>query len=226
MFVNVGKARHMFQMQAKMNSRINRPWISVKTDFLEMAADCCKKLNSGICKTNNSFLGFKNDSTSWNNLMELWHCLVSHILSSSKGDVNSAVGILIESLTNDGQSIPCDGDLHGIYTLGTKDKSHLLERLLKKGEFEMCVFESILDDTGKSWDDIYAWHVGRYILQIFRNEKKELDGIYHDKWAGRTDNEYLSEILNGVDLGDTELAKLTIYSKLGEKYSDVRECIT
>ena len=74
----------------------------------------------------------------------------------------------------------------------------------------------LMVDCEMEWTELYCQYVGKNVLNFFRQDHGYKEGSYQKIWRGREDNEYLVEIMAGLDpvepgFKDSVYAELTKY---------------
>ena len=83
--------------------------------------------------------------------------------------------------------------------------------------FSVSRFAQLLFASGMSFDELYRHYVGKNVLNFFRQDHGYKTGEYIKVWAGREDNEHLSEVLVSVAT-DAEDFPERIYAALAARY--------
>jgi hypothetical protein len=68
-----------------------------------------------------------------------------------------------------------------------------------------------------SFEQLYRMYVGKNVLNFFRQDHGYKDGSYIKIWAGREDNEHLSDLLVRLDPNQADFAD-AVYRALAEAY--------
>ena len=77
----------------------------------------------------------------------------------------------------------------------------LARTALNEGDLAFSAVPFLLEDLGRSLDDLYASYVGKNVLNVFRQDHGYREGAYRKTWSdGREDNEHLAEIVAALDL--------------------------
>ena len=71
--------------------------------------------------------------------------------------------------------------------------------------------------SGLNFDRLYRLYVGKNVLNFFRQDHGYKDGSYQKIWAGREDNEHLSEVLEALDADGDSFAN-QVYAGLEARY--------
>lgn len=83
--------------------------------------------------------------------------------------------------------------------------------------FSTVHFRGLMVASGLSFDRLYRLYVGKNVLNFFRQDHGYKDGSYQKIWAGREDNEHLSEVLESLDADSDSFAN-QVYAGLEARY--------
>lgn len=90
-------------------------------------------------------------------------------------------------------------------------------RCLATKGFDTPGFVTLLADIELHFDELYTRYIGKNVLNTFRQNNGYQKGSYQKIWAGREDNEHLSEIVVELDAGH-ENFKEHVYEALTRRY--------
>lgn len=82
---------------------------------------------------------------------------------------------------------------------------------------DIGIFATLLQHAGMDFDGLYKGYIGKNVLNFFRQDYGYQEGTYRKMWNGREDNEYLAEILSGLD-ADSPSFKDDVYRQLAASY--------
>lgn len=88
---------------------------------------------------------------------------------------------------------------------------------LQNKSFSVALFLHLLDAVGMDFDKLYLSYVGKNVLNFFRQDNGYKDGSYRKVWAGREDNEHLTELLAQLDSNSIGLRD-DLYEALNNRY--------
>ena len=80
----------------------------------------------------------------------------------------------------------------------------------------MCCSSAI----GRGFDDLYRTYVGKNVLNVFRQDHGYKSGEYVKIWAGREDNEVLTDLMAEIDSDSPEFRD-AVYQSLHAAYAKV-----
>ncbi|MEJ2019577.1 MAG: dUTP diphosphatase [Maritimibacter sp.] len=78
-------------------------------------------------------------------------------------------------------------------------------------------FAQVMKVADLSFDELFKTYVGKNVLNFFRQDHGYKEGSYIKLWNGREDNEYLAEILSGLD-ADSPGFSDEVYRQLDQAY--------
>jgi C_GCAxxG_C_C family probable redox protein len=78
-------------------------------------------------------------------------------------------------------------------------------------------FAQVMKVADLSFDELFKTYVGKNVLNFFRQDHGYKEGSYIKLWNGREDNEYLAEILSGLD-ADSPGFSDDVYRQLDQAY--------
>ncbi len=80
------------------------------------------------------------------------------------------------------------------------------------------IIAGLMQHLGMDFDELYERYVGKNVLNIFRQDHGYKSGEYRKEWNGREDNEWLEDILGGLDVNSGSYRE-DVYSSLESRYS-------
>jgi len=93
----------------------------------------------------------------------------------------------------------------------------LAESCITTQSFSTRAFLGLMAASDLSFEQLYRMYVGKNVLNFFRQDHGYKDGSYIKIWAGREDNEHLSDLLARLDPNQTDFAD-AVYLGLSEAY--------
>lgn len=90
------------------------------------------------------------------------------------------------------------------------------DSLVSRG-FSVTRFAQLLFASGMSFDELYRHYIGKNVLNFFRQDHGYKTGEYVKIWAGREDNEHLSDVLADI-ASDAENFPEQVYAALAARY--------
>lgn len=173
----------MLFLQDSLNKLINPNWISAGYPWHRAAMHEAVELQEHI--------GWKwwkhqhpNLAQAKMELIDIWHFYLSSRLVRFEGDFGYAAdNILAQRGLDDYNHVP------------------LLEQIDKfveccaYGVIHGALFDAISRHVGLTDDELMKTYIGKNVLNIFRQQNGYKQGTYIKVWAGREDNEFVSEFL-------------------------------
>lgn len=89
-----------------------------------------------------------------------------------------------------------------------------------EGDFSIVAFVATMRALPMSFEDLYATYVAKNVLNVFRQEHGYKEGTYRKSWAGREDNEHLSELAQTLNI-DSATYIADLQKLLARRYADV-----
>ncbi|MCL6414646.1 dUTP diphosphatase [Aestuariirhabdus sp. Z084] len=93
----------------------------------------------------------------------------------------------------------------------------LAQATLTSQKAELEAFARVMLAVGMSFDELFCSYVGKNILNRFRQDHGYKSGEYQKIWAGREDNEHLTELLLELDSASDSFAS-DLYLALQARY--------
>ncbi len=110
---------------------------------------------------------------------------------------------------------------HQASGLGVREATEALAlHCLQSRGFSPSRFWDLMLASGLDFDSLYTAYVGKNVLNFFRQDHGYKDGTYVKNWAGREDNEHLSELVAAMDHGADDFAD-QVYAALAGRYRDL-----
>ncbi len=199
----------MLRMQNDMNGRVDQNWIAQNREWYRAIWIECAELMDHY----GGWKWWKHSEPDIEQVMleivDIWHFGLSLRIASSH-DYHTAARTIVAQWC---QALSPQSDFH-------THVEALASTALREREFAVPQVAALVADIGKSFQDLYRVYVGKNVLNFFRQDHGYRDGAYRKVWAGREDNEHLSEILTILDpdAGDFRDA---IYQRLQSRYASV-----
>jgi len=207
----------MLALQGRMNSKVNPAWQSAGYAWLRAVV-----IEGGEAMEHYGWKWWKKQTPDLEQfkieLVDIWHFALSHTLCTTP----DAAGAIMAEINSPQRHITLDNK---IWDLDDEEqpmlsKIDLLIGMAAVGRFSVSVFQSIMDECGMTWDDLYTGYVAKNVLNFFRQDHGYKSGEYIKDWHGQEDNAHLSRIVGLLDSAsptfDSEL-----YNMLGLEYSKV-----
>jgi len=215
--LSAAQAEIMLSLQAGMNTRVDPDWIDARYPYLRAVV-----IEAAEAIEHHGWKWWKQQDKDLPQLqmelIDIWHFILSEILLNNAGDESASKQQLTQLLTASQQqtSVEFDGRQIELQQLDLVSKLELLIGLAAVRRIEIAVFAAIMVDCEMEWAELYCQYVGKNVLNFFRQDHGYKEGSYQKIWRGREDNEYLVEIMAGLDpvepgFKDSVYAELTKY---------------
>lgn len=212
----------MLEMQAAMNAKVNPDWLTAGYPFLRAVviegAEAIEHMGWKWWKKQT-----RDVAQLQMELVDIWHFALSHCLTQTRGEEHAAAKFLVTEyqLRNLGDaSSSCIAFSDRVYNLSDMDELSRMELLIGLAvarRFHIELFGTLLADAGMTWDTLYTSYIGKNVLNFFRQDNGYKQGTYLKIWAGREDNEHLTEILLTTDQTAPDF-KDQVYQRLAARY--------
>jgi len=198
---------NMLSMQDRMNTRVHPQWIAQEYEWYRAAWIECGELMDHV-----GYKWWKKQVADMEQVrlevVDIWHFGLSALFTPPGNIAELARQIALEL----NQAVPENdpADIH------QATEALALDCLQTRG-FSVSKFARLMVACGLSFDDLYRHYVGKNVLNFFRQDHGYKEGTYIKIWAGREDNEHLSEILTMLD-AKLESYPDDVYSALQRRY--------
>lgn len=199
----------MLNLQEKMNRKIHPDWRSQNYEWYRAIW-----IESAELMDHQGWKWWKKQTPDHNQvlleLVDIWHFGLSDLLQG-----NSSIDELAEQIA-------------GEFVVPETNKNFLLlvekfaEQVLRSRQFEIAAFLPLLASSGLKFDQLFRHYIGKNVLNFFRQDHGYKSGSYRKIWAGREDNEHLSELVAQLDAGSKNFAD-DLYQALAERYAETEE---
>jgi len=214
------QASAMLALQAEINRRIDPRWVEKAFPYLRAAI-----VEGAEAIEHHGWKWWKKQERDTAQLrmelVDIWHFLLSEVLLRENGNEARALARLMRPLEDhsaaDG-SIRFDGSDHDPAAMDLLQKLELLIGLGVSRRIDLRLFGAILADCGMGWGDLHRQYVGKNVLNLFRQDHGYREGRYRKRWAGREDNEHLTEILDTLNPEASDYRD-RIHAELGRRYA-------
>ena len=218
--LSAAQAEIMLSLQAGMNTRVDPDWIDARYPYLRAVV-----IEAAEAIEHHGWKWWKQQDQDLPQLqmelIDIWHFMLSEILLANAGDESASKQQLSQLLAASQQqaSVEFDGRQIELQQLDLVSKLELLIGLAAARRIEIAVFAAIMVDCEMDWTELYCQYVGKNVLNFFRQDHGYKEGSYQKIWRGREDNEYLVEILAGLDPVEPTF-KDSVYAELTKYYPD------
>jgi dimeric dUTPase (all-alpha-NTP-PPase superfamily) len=201
----IAKTVVMLKMQDGMNSRVDADWIDRDREWYRALWIECAELMDHY----GGWKWWKSSNKDVEQVMleivDIWHFGLSMRFPADRR-TDDAAALIVEQWLQPTTSI---GFL--------SDVEKLAENALGKQVFLVSIIPTLLNDIGRSFDDLYRSYVGKNVLNFFRQDHGYRDGSYIKSWHGREDNEHLVEALSSIESEDVDFSE-RLYQLLEARY--------
>ena len=204
--------RTMVTLQDSMNTQINANWIEVRNPFIRAVI-----MEGAEAMDHYGWKWWKKQTSNVPQvkieMVDIWHFYLSEIILACEGDIELAVGytkhhLLVSDMSDTRKSPGFLTNMETIINLATH------------GIHSISQFNNCLLDIGMTWDELYRLYIGKNVLNRFRQENGYKEGTYEKTWAGKEDNDHLTEIIYEGDIEDPTFQE-NVHVRLTEKYHSV-----
>lgn len=215
--ITSGQAAAMLALQDKMNAKVNPAWLSagykwtraIMVEGVEALGHVGWKWWK---KQTPDLEQFKIE------LVDIWHFALSDMLTEMSSE--QAASVIVAAAELPQRYAIFNAVEHDLDDMPLLAKLDLLVAMAGAGVFSLHVFQSIMDDAGMSWDDLYRGYVAKNVLNFFRQDHGYKDGTYIKNWHGFEDNVRLAEIASALD-AQSPTFESELYARLNSMYAEV-----
>ncbi len=195
----------MLEMQERMNRKVHPDWIAQHFAWYRALWIECAELIE-----HHGYKWWKKQQPDWEHIrlevVDIWHFGMSMRFDGS----NTPRQIADEMIDELGLSPPADLPL-------LEAVEALASGVLGDRRFRVSHFWSVMNAAGMDSDSLFAAYVGKNVLNFFRQDNGYKDGSYRKQWAGKEDNEHLSELMKQLDNADSSFPQ-RLYEALSNRY--------
>ena len=141
-------------------------------------------------------------------LVDIWHFGLSALMIQHEDQVVDAVADEVVRAEN------------SVEQTDFREGVEALSLTALQGRFSILAFTSAMRALPMSFEDLYTIYVAKNVLNVFRQENGYKEGTYLKSWAGREDNEHLTELAQTLNIDSvtyiTDLQRL-----LANRYAEV-----
>ncbi|MCY3858378.1 MAG: dUTP diphosphatase [Gammaproteobacteria bacterium] len=141
-------------------------------------------------------------------LVDIWHFGLSALMIQH-GDrvVDAVANEIIDTYTSHDES-------------EFREAVEVLTRRALDGDFSIVAFMATMRSLPMSFEDLYSSYVAKNVLNVFRQEHGYKEGTYIKSWAGREDNEHLTELVRTLNI-DSSTYIADLQSLIAKRYEQV-----
>ena len=141
-------------------------------------------------------------------LVDIWHFGLSALMIQHADQIVDAVADEVVRAEN------------SVEQTDFREAVEALSLTALQGRFSILAFMSAMRALPMSFEDLYTIYVAKNVLNVFRQENGYKEGTYLKSWAGREDNEHLTELAQTLNIDSvtyiTDLQRL-----LANRYAEV-----
>ncbi len=196
---------NMLSMQHRMNTRVHEDWITQDFEWYRAVWIECGELMDHI-----GYKWWKKQEPDLDQarleVVDIWHFGLSALFTPNTDIAALAheIEVALDHAEPESQDI----------RLATEQ---LASVCLQTRGFSVRAFAHLMHAADMSFEELYRQYVGKNVLNFFRQDHGYKEGSYRKLWAGREDNEHLTEILNTLDSQSTDYPE-QVYQALSDRY--------
>ena len=195
----------MLSLQDKMNTKVHPDWRSQGFEWYRAAWIECGELMDHA-----GYKWWKHADPDIEQIqleiVDVWHFGMSALLTETSDQDD-----LAQQITHDLSQAPAQSLTLLLAT------EQLAASCVNTKRFNVAHFKALMMASKLDFDRLYRLYVGKNVLNFFRQDHGYKDGSYQKIWAGREDNEHLSEVLAGLDISSSSFAD-QVYGGLLARY--------
>jgi hypothetical protein len=199
---------NMLEMQHSMNTRVHENWINQDFAWYRAAWIECGELIEHY-----GYKWWKKQVPDIEQVrlevIDIWHFGLSALFQGGKTIDQIAEEILADLAAHEPNGME----------VREATEELALHCLQSKG-FSPSRFWNLMLASGLDFERLYTAYVGKNVLNFFRQDHGYKDGSYVKNWAGREDNEHLSELVATMDHSSPEFAE-QVYTALTARYREL-----
>jgi hypothetical protein len=199
---------NMLEMQNSMNTRVHENWVDQDFAWYRAAWIECGELIEHY-----GYKWWKKQVPDIEQVrlevIDIWHFGLSALFRDGKNVDQIADEIIADLAAHEPNGLE----------VREATEELALHCLQSKG-FSPSRFWDLLLASGLDFDSLYTAYVGKNVLNFFRQDHGYKDGSYIKNWAGREDNEHLSEMVASMDHSSSDFAE-QVYAGLTARYREL-----
>ena len=199
---------NMLTMQHNMNTRVHENWVEQNFEWYRAAWIECGELIEHY-----GYKWWKKQVPDIEQVrlevIDIWHFGLSALFRDGKNIDQIADEILADLAAHEPTGLE----------VREATEELALHCLQSKG-FSPSRFWDLMLASGLDFDSLYTAYVGKNVLNFFRQDHGYKDGSYIKNWAGREDNEHLSEMVATMDHSSPDFAE-QVYAGLTARYREL-----
>lgn len=206
----------MLELQDGMNSKVNPDWVAANNNWHRAI-----QVEGVEAIEHHGWKWWKKQDCDMAQLrmelVDIWHFILSAAIQEKHGNLALAKMEMMSELNLHQKSVQFDNQYYMLAQMKLLEKLDLLAGLAAAKRTNLALFESLLQDCGMGWTDLFKQYVGKNVLNVFRQDHGYKAGTYIKIWEGREDNEHLVEVLETVDLNADDVRD-ALYQSLKARY--------
>ena len=206
----------MLELQDGMNSKVNPKWIAANNNWYRAI-----QVEGAEAIEHHGWKWWKKQECDMAQLrmelVDIWHFVLSAELQAQHGNLGLAKKSMLADLNLFQKSVMFDGKYYVLSQLSLLEKLDVLIGLATAKRSNLALFETLLQDCGMNWLELFKQYVGKNVLNVFRQDHGYKTGAYIKIWNGSEDNEHLVELLGTVEL-DSATVRDELYAALKTRY--------
>ena len=204
MSANVKKIVTMLEMQNAMNTKVHEAWFEQGFEWYRAIwVECAEMLDHYGWKW-----WKKQNPDTEQVILELVD--IFHFGLSLRIDGKTSYQEIAEQLTAELEQPVLANDFKQTLEL-------LAATAVSDQSFNAAAFAGCMQQIGMNIDDLFRGYVGKNTLNFFRQDHGYKEGSYIKVWDGKEDNEHLVEVVNTLDINNSDFADL-VYQGLKARY--------
>ncbi len=196
--------RTMLDLQDQMNTKVHPEWREQGFEWYRAAWIECAELMDHA-----GYKWWKHADPDLEQIqlevVDIWHFGLSGMICCC-----DSLDELAAQIADDLSAMPRESSL-------LEATEILAESCITTQSFSTSAFLGLMAASDLSFEQLYRMYVGKNVLNFFRQDHGYKDGSYIKIWAGREDNEHLSDLLVRLDPKQTDFAE-ALYRGLSEAY--------
>lgn len=197
----------MLAMQDRMNTRVHPDWVQQNFEWYRAIWIECGELMDHV-----GYKWWKRQDADMDQVrlevIDIWHFGMSALFRD---------GLNIEQI-----ALEIESEISGYKPrgMGVREATEALAvHSLHTRGFSPSRFWELMLASGLDFDALYSAYVGKNVLNFFRQDNGYKAGTYTKHWAGREDNEHLSELVAELDSNADDFAD-QVYRALQRRYRE------
>lgn len=206
--VMIEKTTAMLSMQDDMNRLVDMDWLLREREWYRAIWIECAELADHY----GGWKWWKHTEPDYAQVMleivDIWHFGLSLLIDDSRDYRRIATDIVLEWESSP-SPLPFLEEVEQLATIALEDR-----------RFSVGSVRNLLKGIGHNFDQLYCSYIGKNVLNVFRQDHGYRSGEYVKNWAGREDNEVLSELISKLDSDSPDFQE-TVYQSLSNAYAKI-----